>query len=213
MRQEEIILIGGGGHAESCIDVIEAEGRFKIVGIIDVAKKVGTKVLGYPIIATDQDLRMLSKKYKNFFITVGQVKSPQSRIKIYRNLKKLKLKLPTIISPNAYVSLHSKIGEGTVIMHHAFVNSYAKVGANCIINTGAIVEHGVTVGDYCHISTGAVVNGEAQVAENSFVGSNAVLREQVKISKGGLIGAGAVVISDTEADSTYIGNPARRIKK
>ena len=31
----KIILIGGGGHALSCIDVIEHEKKFKIVGIVD----------------------------------------------------------------------------------------------------------------------------------------------------------------------------------
>jgi len=32
--KEKIILIGGGGHCKSCIDVIEQEGRFIIAGIV-----------------------------------------------------------------------------------------------------------------------------------------------------------------------------------
>ena len=32
---KEIILIGGGGHCKSVIDVIESEGQFEIVGIVD----------------------------------------------------------------------------------------------------------------------------------------------------------------------------------
>ena len=35
MDKLEIILVGGG-HCKSCIDVIEAEGRFIIKGIIDL---------------------------------------------------------------------------------------------------------------------------------------------------------------------------------
>ena len=31
----EIILIGGGGHFKVCIEVIEREGRFEIVGIVE----------------------------------------------------------------------------------------------------------------------------------------------------------------------------------
>ena len=30
-----IILIGGGGHCVSCIDVIEAGKKYKIMGILD----------------------------------------------------------------------------------------------------------------------------------------------------------------------------------
>ena len=32
---KEIILIGGGGHCKSVIDVIELEGQFLIGGIVD----------------------------------------------------------------------------------------------------------------------------------------------------------------------------------
>ncbi|MBT5400056.1 acetyltransferase, partial [bacterium] len=31
----DILLIGGGGHCKSVIDVIEQEGRFNIAGIVE----------------------------------------------------------------------------------------------------------------------------------------------------------------------------------
>ena len=45
MIKEEIILIGGGGHCKSCIDVIEAEGKYTIAGIPDMAGKKYMKPL------------------------------------------------------------------------------------------------------------------------------------------------------------------------
>ena len=36
---KKIILIGAGGHCKSCIDVIEEEKKFEIVGIIDNFRK------------------------------------------------------------------------------------------------------------------------------------------------------------------------------
>ena len=39
MKKKNIILIGAGGHAKVCIDVIESEKKFKIVGLIDNKKK------------------------------------------------------------------------------------------------------------------------------------------------------------------------------
>ena len=44
--KETILLVGGGGHCKSCIDVIEQEGRFRSAGIVDVPKKLGQKVIG-----------------------------------------------------------------------------------------------------------------------------------------------------------------------
>ena len=41
-----IILIGGGGHCRSAIDVIEQDSQFRIVGIIDKPEKLDTAILG-----------------------------------------------------------------------------------------------------------------------------------------------------------------------
>ena len=45
-----IILIGGGGHCKSCIDVIESEGKYAIAGILDSIKRPGELVLGYHVL-------------------------------------------------------------------------------------------------------------------------------------------------------------------
>ena len=36
---KKIILIGAGGHCMSCVDVIELQHKFKIVGLIDNKKE------------------------------------------------------------------------------------------------------------------------------------------------------------------------------
>ena len=37
---KKIILIGAGGHCKSCIDVIEIQKKFKILGLVDNKKKI-----------------------------------------------------------------------------------------------------------------------------------------------------------------------------
>ena len=53
MIKEKLILIGGGGHCKSCIDVIEQEGRFDIDAIVDVEEKLGQSILVSKIFATE----------------------------------------------------------------------------------------------------------------------------------------------------------------
>ena len=88
----QIILIGGGGHCKSCIDVIEQEGKYQIAGIVDIKEKLHQKVLGYEIIATDDELQQLVIQYDFFIITVGQIKNPETRIRLFDRLKNLKVK-------------------------------------------------------------------------------------------------------------------------
>ncbi len=205
-----IVLIGGGGHCKSCIDIIESESKFKITGIIDKKEKIGEKVLNYIIFASDDDIKNLSKDYKNFLITIGQIKTPLPRIDLFMKLKSLDCNLPVIISPLAYISKHSEIDEGTIIMHKAFVNSNVKIGKNCIINTNALIEHDAVIGDYCHVSTGAIINGDCKVESKCFIGSNSVISNGIKICQDCIIGAGSIVINDINEPGIYIGNPARK---
>lgn len=186
--KEKILLIGGGGHCKSVIDVIEQENKYDIAGIIDKKELIGKSLLGYKVIGCDDDLAELFETYNSAIITLGQIKSNEIRVKLFHKLKEIGYTLPIIQSPLSYVSKHSKIGEGTVVMHHALVNADAVVGENCIINTKALIEHDAVVEDFCHISTAAVINGGVVVKKNSFVGSNVTTKEYIQIS--GFIKAG-----------------------
>lgn len=176
IMKESILLIGGGGHCKSCIDVIEQGQRFIIEGIIDRRELIGQIVLGYNIIDCDDNIGKY-RSIKNAIITIGQIRTPETRIRLFTLCRETGFTMPVVVSPLAYVSKHAEIGEGTIIMHHALVNAGAKIGSNCIINSKALVEHDAVVGDNCHISTAAVINGGTIISNNSFFGSNAVSKE------------------------------------
>jgi len=189
--KKEILLIGGGGHCKSVIDVIEQENKFKIAGIVDKKELIGSDVLGYKVIGCDDNLENLFEKYKYAIVTIGQIKSSALRVKLFNILKEIGYELPVVISPLAYVSKHSIIKEGTIIMHNVLINACVKIGKNCIINTKALVEHDSTVENNCHISTAAVINGGATVRENTFFGSNATSKEYIEINQ--FVKAGSLV--------------------
>ena len=84
---KNIILIGAGGHCKSCIDVIEQQKKYKIIGIIDNKKKVGTKIFNYKVIGNDSYLSKI-KKCKNVHISIGQIKTSEKRKNIFEKLKK-----------------------------------------------------------------------------------------------------------------------------
>jgi sugar O-acyltransferase (sialic acid O-acetyltransferase NeuD family) len=186
-----LILIGGGGHCASCIDVIEWEGKFEIAGIVDnnIAERT---LLGYSMLGGDDFLMQLRASCDYALVTIGQIKSPSVRIRLYDYAKSLGFQFPTVISPRAYISRHATIGEGSIIMHDALINSRAVIGNNCIINSKALVEHDAQVEDHCHISTAATINGGCIVRKGTFVGSNAVTKECVQTRENDFIKAGAL---------------------
>jgi len=190
---KEIILIGGGGHSKSVIDVIEQEGRFKIIGIIDKTELFENNILGYPVIGNDSDLEDLAKKYPCALVTIGQIKSPEPRKNLFDLAKKAGFIIPSVISPRAYVSKHAFIGNGVVVMHGAIINANVSIGDNCIINSKALIEHDSNVSEHCHISTNTTINGGVIIESGCFIGSGAILRESITINKNSFIKAGSVV--------------------
>ena len=187
-----LVLIGGGGHCVSVIDIIENENKFNILGILD-SNIIENNILGYKILGDDNIIPELVNENTYFLITVGQIKNYTVRKNIAKKLTKNKAKLATIISTLAYVSRHAIIGEGSIIMNGAVVNAKTTIGKNCIINTKSNIEHGVSIGDFCHISTCAVVNGDSIIGNGTFIGSNATISNDVSIKENSVISAGKFI--------------------
>ncbi len=171
--------------------MIEREEKFHIVGIVDNAAFLDD-LLGYPHLGRDDHLEQLRAECEFALVAVGQIRTPAVRARLYAQARSIGFKLPTIISPRAYVSPHATLGEGTIVMHDALVNARAVVGSNCIINSKALIEHDAIIEDDCHISTAATINGGCRVRRGSFVGSNAVTKEAVQTAEQDFIKAGSI---------------------
>jgi sugar O-acyltransferase (sialic acid O-acetyltransferase NeuD family) len=208
----DIVLIGGGGHCKSCIQVVETNSVYKIVGVLDMPETVGNKILDYKVIGTDADIGTFDLSTTEYLVTVGQLKSAALRRKLYEQVLGRGATLATIIAKSAVVSRHATVGQGTIVMHYTLVNSDVVVGTNCIINNFANVEHDAEIGDHCHISTGAMINGNVKIGEQVFVGSGSVISNGLSVCACTVIGAGSVVLKDIVIPGIYSGNPATYIK-
>jgi sugar O-acyltransferase (sialic acid O-acetyltransferase NeuD family) len=199
VNQVPILLLGAGGHARACIDVIEQEGRFAVAGLVGLPHERGVRILGYPVVGTDADLTGLLRDYDHVLITIGQIKTAEPRMRLFDLLQQTGCTLPVVVSPRAYVSRHATLGAGTIVMHGAVVNAAAVIGRNCIINSQSLVEHDAEIADHCHISTAAAINSGVHVGAATFIGSNCSVRQMVKIGERCLIGMGQRVLADCEA--------------
>ena len=202
----KLILVGGGGHCKSVIEVAESAG-YTIIGVLDTLEHVGGSVLGYPVIGTDDQIVDYVDKAL-FLVTVGHIKDAGIRIRLHESIQSAGGRFATLIASTAHVSRYASIGEGSVIMHHAMINADSRIGYSCIINTFANIEHDAVVGDFCHISTGAMVNGSCTVGNGVFLGSQSVMVNGVGIVDHCVIAAGSVVRKKIVKKGIYSGNPA-----
>ncbi len=202
----QILLIGGGGHCRACIEVIETTSCYSIAGLVQPADAGLDSVLGYPVLGTDKDLPSLLKNIPCALITVGQIKTFQTRQRLFNQIKSIGAQMPVIQSSSAYCSKRAIIGQGTILMHGSIVNTDARIGDNSIINNLALVDHDVKISDHCHISTGARVNGGVSIGHGCFIGSGTLVKEGITIGKNCIISMGMVVKRDVPAGTILRGN-------
>ena len=170
MTRDPILLVGAGGHARACLDVIEQEGRFVVKGLVGLPKEVGSAILNNPVLGTEDDLSTLLGHCANAIIAIGQIKTPDPRIRLFNLLQQNNCALPTIRSPRAYVSPHANLEAGTIVMHGAVINAGVVIGKNCIINSQSLIEHDVIIADHCHIATAATINSGGCICDGCVIG-------------------------------------------
>lgn len=171
-----ILILGGGGHAKMCIDIIRQMKTYKIFGIIDESLDIGSEVLGVPVIGRDKDLNRLFIDGIRLIVNgVGAAQHHPEREKIYEKIKSIGFQLPNIIHPKAIIEPSAELGEGNQIMANAVVGSAAQIGNNCIINSGAVVSHDCILQDNVHIAPGAILAGSVNVGKNTLIGMGSTI--------------------------------------
>lgn len=192
-----LVIYGGGGHAKSLIDLIRAEGKYRIHGILDDGITAGSKIMGVPVLGNVSKLSELRRQGIGLAVNaVGGIGSITPRLKLYECLRQAGFDFPTVIHPRAYVEPTATLGGGGQIFFNAYVGSEVKVGFGCIINTGAIISHDCTLGDFVNISPGAILAGAVTVNERSLVGMGVTINLNVSIGAGARVGNSATVKND-----------------
>lgn len=202
---KKLIIIGASGHGKVIADIAVQNGYEDIVFLDDDPRI--KECAGFPVVGKTS---MVANLVGDAIVAIGNAKIRERIQERIQNQERVKL--VTLIHPNAVISRRVEIGDGSVVMAGAVINSDAVIGKGCIINTGASVDHDCKVEDFAHISVGAHVAGTCYIGKRTWIGAGAVVSNNVNICGDCLIGAGAVVIRNMEESGTYVGCPARKIR-
>ena len=206
----KIVIFGSSGQAKETIDLIEENNKGKIIGLIDKSP-FKHKVLGYGFLGTDEQIGSIINKYKatHFFVAIGDLKI---RSKIYLSLKKI-LEPLSIVSKRANISKYAKLGEHVIVYPGVTVNADVVVGDNVYINSNASIGHEAKIGNHVNINPGVSIAGKVIIDDFCILGIGAAIRENLHIGENTTIGGGAMVTKDTIPNKTYVGIPAKILKK
>jgi UDP-perosamine 4-acetyltransferase len=203
------VIIGAGGHALVCIEVLERMG-LSVAGCVssDGTAAADIDSLGIAMLGTIDDLDDLLAGGRWAFVAVGDNAVRRS---LAERVTDLGAELVPAISPDATVSRSAMVEAGALVMPGAIVNAQARIGLGAIVNTGARVDHECSIGAFAHIAPGATLGGSVTVGDETLVGIGSTTRPGVTIGARVVVGAGAVVVGDISAEQTVVGVPARPV--
>lgn len=203
----ELLIYGASGHAKVVIDIVERQGVYKILGLLDDApKRQRSEFFGYRVLGGQEVLD--EHQRCSILIAVGD---NGARKRLQEHAKSLGYELVVATHPSARLARDVSIGPGTVIMAQVAINSGTVIGEGVIVNTGATIDHDCRIGDFAHISPGVHLAGNVTVGTLTHIGIGACAIPGIRIGERTLIGAGAVIIDDIPDNVTAVGVPARVI--
>ena len=118
----------------------------------------------------------------------------------------------TVIHPKAVIAKGCIYGTNLLVMAGVVVTANAHLGDHIILLPNTVIHHDTVISDYVISGSNVTIAGHCRVGEGAYIGSGSTIINNITIGKNCMIGAGSVVLHDTEDDSVYAGNPAKRIR-
>ena len=209
----KIFLFGGGTHCLSCIDVIEHQDKYQIVGIIDSIKDIGSSYEDYPILGRIESLPDLIQQYnvEAGFVCLGD---NWQRKKLAEEVLSIipSFDFVNLIHPRAVFGRNVSLGKGIFIGAQSFISSSVTVGDFCLIHQRAHLGLRCTMEEASSISAGSIAGGRVTIGVGAAITLGAIINERITIGSYSVVGSGAVVCKDIPDYVVAYGTPAKVIR-
>jgi sugar O-acyltransferase (sialic acid O-acetyltransferase NeuD family) len=211
MKDIAIYGAGGFGREIACLikQINEIKPLWNLIGFFDDGVQVRDnrygKVLG--------DLRILNE-WESPLSIVQAIATPVVLENLAIKITNPLIEFPNIIAPN--VNIFDKdeftIGKGNLIFFGCRLSTNVRVGDFNLLNGAVALGHDVKLGSYNVLQPSVRLSGDCNVGNRNFLGVQSIVLMGVKIGNDTRIGTLSVVMRDTKDNSSYFGNPAKKMK-
>jgi sugar O-acyltransferase (sialic acid O-acetyltransferase NeuD family) len=191
----KLALYGCGGHAREVAAQINQDIDFYVDDefVSGIAKPIST----------------FNPQTHQMMVAVGD---SRDRFDIVQKLPK-ETKFFTFIHPTTLILGDVEIGEGSFIGAYSILTTDIKLGKHALLNRGNQIGHDCEIGDYFSAMPGAIISGNVRIYDCVYMGTNSSIKEKLSIHSLSTIGINSCVIKDINEPGTYIGTPAKLIRK
>ena len=202
---KKLCIFGAGGSARETYWIAQRCG-YRVEALLDINEK--GLYNNTPILSE----QYFDPKKHSAVVAIG---SSILRKKITENiLTKYGNVFISLIDPSVLIlSPNVNIGIGAVIAPQCVLTCDIHIGSFCQLNVATSVMHDVQIGDFFTTAPGVKINGKISIGDLVYFGSNVSTKDGISITDNVIIGAGACVVNDIIKSGTYVGIPAKTIRR
>ena len=204
----ELAVFGAGGAGRGIMPLLRQQaGAGDRCWFVDDGR-AGDTVNGAPVLALDAFAALPGERRVAIAVADSTV-----RAMLVARCEAAGIGFVTIRAPGVVEMDDVALGEGAILCPHVTLTSNIRVGRHFHANLYSYVEHDCVIGDFVTFAPRVNCNGNVTIGDGAYIGANATIRQGLAIGAGAVVGMGAVVTRDVPAGETWVGNPARPLRK
>ncbi|MBW7452503.1 acetyltransferase [Paenibacillus sepulcri] len=202
-----VIILGNGGHAKVCCDLLMLC-SVHIIGFVSPEPSNET-YMGVRVIGDDPTINQYQPDEILLVNGIGSITQPVLREQVFNRFKDRDYSFLSLIHPSSVIASNVQLGEGVQVMAGSIIQTGVRIGKNTIINTKSSIDHHSKIGDHVHISPGVTICGEVNVEDGVHIGAGSTIIQGLQISKNSIVGAGSLVLKEVKEGAKVYGVPAK----
>jgi len=210
---KNIILIGASDHCRYTIDIIEQEGKYNIIGILDKNLQEGDEFGGYKVLGYLKELKNIISKFQVIggIVAIGDNYTRKIVAEEISQIIK-SFHFVNAIHPSVIFGKEVEIGEGCLMMAGVIVNNNCIIGKHCFLATKSSIDHDSTLGEYSSLSPGVTTGGRVLIGKCTAIGIGATILHYINIGNNCVIGGNSLVNKEIGDGYVAFGIPAKPVK-
>lgn len=213
MKDIAIYGAGGLGREVACLirNINAIEPQWNLIGFFDDGENIGKPVSHFGKVLGGMNALNAWPKPLAIAIAIG---SPQTLSWLTSHITNPAISFPNLIDPSFYIgdSQTFRIGKGNIIQGSCVVTVNVSIGDFNILNGYIVLGHDVTLGDCNVLMPGCRISGAVKIDTRNIIGADSFVLQNVTIGHDVILSPLSAMLTRPKDGSTYIGNPAKRIK-
>lgn len=189
MNENNLLIIGAGGHGRCCADIAKAMNQFDKISFLDDSSD-NTIVNDIHVIGKVDELSSYYGEYENVVVAIG---NNSVRRKLMKQCEEIGYTLVNLIHPLSSVSSFATLGIGNVIFPYATIEANATIKNGCILCSGSVMNHDAYLESYCLVYSNTTIRPNTYIGKETRIGSNCCVCVNVTIKDCSDIADGMII--------------------